>query len=69
MELSDFGTTFATGFTLSVEERAALEVQMAKKRVEERLHSCVLSAAGPRARAKHPLTPRPAPAACVFGAA
>ena len=39
MELSDFGAVFAPGFTLSIEERSALEVQMAKKRVEERLHS------------------------------
>ena len=39
MELSDFGGVFAMGATLSVEERAALEVQMAKKRVEEKLHS------------------------------
>lgn len=39
MELSDFGSVFAPGFTLSIEERSALEVQMAKKRVEERLHS------------------------------
>ena len=40
MELNDFGSLFAPGYTLSVEERAALEVQMAKKRLEERLHRC-----------------------------
>ena len=28
MELADFGTVFAPGYTLSVEERAALEVQV-----------------------------------------
>ena len=38
MEIADFGTVFAPGYTLSIEERAALEVQLAKKRIEERLH-------------------------------
>ena len=41
MEISDFGTVFAAGYTLSVEQRSALEVQLAKKRIEERLHRCV----------------------------
>jgi hypothetical protein len=38
MELDHLGGVFAPGFTLSVEERASLEVQMAKKRLDERLH-------------------------------
>lgn len=34
MELQDVGEAFTAGYSLSVEERSALEVQMAKKRVE-----------------------------------
>ncbi len=37
MDIYDFGTRFATGYTLNVEERAALEIQMAKRQAEERL--------------------------------
>ena len=40
MELEHFGGLFAPGYTLSIEERAALEVQMAKKQMEEKLHRC-----------------------------
>ena len=39
MELSDFGVRFAPGFTVSVEERAALEVQMSLRQSAERLAS------------------------------
>ena len=38
MELEDLGGVFAPGYSLSVEERSALEVQIAKKRGEEKLH-------------------------------
>lgn len=41
MELEDFGNTFTPGFTLSVEERAALEVEMAKRKAEEKLYRFV----------------------------
>jgi hypothetical protein len=41
MDIYDFGSRFAPGFTLNVEERAALEVQMAKRQAEERLHRWV----------------------------
>ncbi len=37
MDIYDFGTRFATGHTLNVEERAALEIQLAKRQAEERL--------------------------------
>lgn len=41
MELEDFGVSFTPGFTLSVEERSALEVQMAKRKADEKLYRCV----------------------------
>jgi hypothetical protein len=52
MDIYDFGARFAPGYTLSVEERAALEVQMAKRQAEERLHRFVPSSLsqGPRGR-------------------
>jgi hypothetical protein len=37
MELDDFGGAFAPGFALSIEERAALETHLAKRRIEEKL--------------------------------
>jgi len=39
MDIYDLGSRFAPGPSLNVEERAALEVQMAKRQHEERLHS------------------------------
>ncbi len=42
MDIYDLGSRFAPGPSLNVEERAALEVQMAKRQHEERLHRCVL---------------------------
>lgn len=50
MELDHFGGLFAPGYTLSVEERAALEVQMAKKRLDERLHRSVAAVSRPSRR-------------------
>jgi hypothetical protein len=38
MELEDFGGAFAPGFCLSVEERASLEIEMAKRKSDEKLH-------------------------------
>ena len=38
MNIDDFGSLFATGHTLSLEERAVLEVQLAKKQQEDKLH-------------------------------
>jgi hypothetical protein len=37
MELDDFNGAFDAGYTLSIEERAALEVQMLKRRTDEKL--------------------------------
>ena len=39
MELNVLGTRFVPGFTVNVEERAALETQMALRATEERLSS------------------------------
>lgn len=39
MELDDFGGAFAPGYSLSIEERSALEVQMAKRKSDEKLYS------------------------------
>ena len=48
MDIYDLGSRFAPGPSLNVEERAALEVQMAKRQHEERLHRCVLRERGRR---------------------
>ena len=47
MELDHFGQLFSAGYTLSIEERASLEVQMAKKQMEENLHRRVSGAPFP----------------------
>ena len=38
MELEHLGGLFCPGNTVTLEERAVLEVQMVKKQIEERLH-------------------------------
>lgn len=39
MDLEDFGQRFGSGQGLSVEERAALEIEMEKRKFQEKLHS------------------------------
>ena len=61
MELDHFGGLFTAGFTLTLEERAALELQMAKKQMDERLHRCAgsLALAGAPTNSLHiPPNPR-----------
>jgi hypothetical protein len=38
MELHDLGARFAPGPSVNIEERAALETEMARRQAEERLH-------------------------------
>ena len=37
MELNDLANRFVPGFTVNVEERSALEIQMALRQTEEKL--------------------------------
>ena len=41
MDLSDFDSSFRVGFSLTLEERASLEVEMHKRQLEERLERFV----------------------------
>ncbi len=45
MELDHVGNLFTMGNTVSIEERAVLEVQMTKKQIDEKLHRLVLPTA------------------------
>jgi hypothetical protein len=42
MELNDLANRFVPGFTVNVEERSALEIQMALRQTEERLSGLVV---------------------------
>lgn len=41
MDLEDFGQKFGSGHGLSVEERAALEIEMEKRKFQEKLYRFV----------------------------
>jgi len=42
MELNDLANRFVPGFTVNVEERSALEIQMALRQTEEKLSGLVI---------------------------
>ena len=55
MELQHVGELFTMGSTVSIEERAVLEVQMTKKQIDEKLHRLVVDSFPGLALAGKPL--------------